>query len=125
MEDEDIATEEVAPGGRGAKQHGFLAEERGSGVFHAGVGQAGDEHGVVLGEGKRLREIVGEVARSLGGDLLESRDFRLGAIGGGRPRVDCGHVGGAFELAKGTGGKGEKVSADGLRFGEDRAALVR
>lgn len=118
VEDEDVAVEAIEGGGRGAEEDGLFAEEGAAGVFHAAVGEAGDEDHFIFGEGERLREVGGEVLNALGGGGLDNGDFGFGGLSFGFADPDIGHALCGEDVDEGSGSEGEEVGGNGFGFGE-------
>jgi hypothetical protein len=102
--------------GRGAKEHGLLAQEGGAGVLHAAVGKLRDQDHVVLGEREGLSEVPGEITDALGRDLLDLRGLALRLLQPGGSCVKPRQPWRSVQAVKGPGGEGKQIGTDRKRF---------
>ena len=70
MEHKNVAIEVVAVRRRHAKENRFLAQKSCSGVFHASIRKAGNQHHVIFGKRERLSKKAGKISDPLRRDLL-------------------------------------------------------
>src|SRR2546429_7795863 len=122
MKQQDVAIEVVAASRRNPKEHRFLSQKSGAGVFHSTVSKAGNHHHVVLGKRERLGKETEKIIDSLGRNLLLFRlflfrllEFRLADIQSRQARRFT-------HLAKWASSEGEKIGDDRFFFFKKRGA---
>ena len=101
------------------KEDGFFAEKRGAGVFHASIGETGNQDLVVFREWERLREKLREIVDALRGDLLDFGSFVFGFFEFGLADIEAWEASGFVNFTEGAGSEGEEIGANGASLGKN------
>ena len=125
VQDEDVAVEQIAVRRCDPKQNRLFPQEGGAGVFHAAVGQTGNEHHVILCKWEWLCEKIGEVLQAPSSDLLYLGSLGLRALELRFAHIERRCALRCEQLLKWSGGKRKQISADRRRLGESGAPLLR
>ena len=125
MKQQDVAIEVVAASRRNSKEHRFLSQKSGSGMFHSTVSKAGNHHHVVLRKRERLGKETGKIIDSLGRNLLHFRRFLFRLLEFRLADIQSRQARRFTHLAKWASSEGEKIGADRTGFGKNRKALAR
>src|SRR5207253_11138442 len=124
VKDEDVAVEQIAVCRCGPKQNRLFPQEGGASVFHAAIGQTGNEHHVILCKWERLGETIGEVLQAASRDLLHLGSLGLRALELRFADIENWCSRRCEQLSKWAGGERKQIGADGKRLSESCAPLL-